>query len=72
MKSVVQEETTGCGIASVANILRKTYPEMKDIANAMDIYAENKLLWSDTQYVRKMPTSAGVETSPHRHLRQPG
>lgn len=65
VKPVVQEETTGCGIASVANILGKTYPEMKAIANAMGIYAENESLWSDTRYVRKMLTSAGVETSPN-------
>jgi len=31
---VIQEEATGCGIASVANILGKTYSEMKDIAGA--------------------------------------
>jgi hypothetical protein len=30
----------------------------------MGIYAEDKSLWSDTQYVRKMLSSAGVETSP--------
>ena len=64
LKPVIQEETTGCGIASVANILGKTYAEMKTIANAMGIYAEDKSLWSDTQYVRKMLSSAGVETSP--------
>jgi len=33
------------------------------MANAMGIYAEDKLLWSDTQYVRKMLSYAGVETS---------
>ncbi|MBA4501701.1 hypothetical protein [Marinobacterium marinum] len=60
---VIQEEETGCGIASVANILGKTYSEMKNIANAMDIYAEDKSLWSDTQYVRRMLLQAGVETS---------
>jgi hypothetical protein len=54
LKPVIQEETTGCGIASVANILGKTYSEMKDTANAMGIHAEDKSLWSDTQYVRKM------------------
>ncbi len=59
---VVQEETTGCGIASVANILGKTYSEMKVIANAMGIHASDKSLWSDTQYVRRMLFSAGVET----------
>ena len=54
MKPVVQEETTGCGIASVANILGKTYSEMKEIANAMGIYASDKSLWSDSRYVRHM------------------
>ena len=63
VKSVVQEETTGCGIASVANILGKTYAEMKEIANAMGIYASDKSLWSDTQYVRRMLSAAGIEAS---------
>lgn len=62
-KAVVQEETTGCGIASVANILGKTYSEMKSIANAMGIYASDKSLWSDTQHVRRLLSSAGVQTS---------
>ncbi len=60
---VVQEETTGCGIASVANILGKSYAEMKAIANAIGIYAEDESLWSDTQYVRKMLSRLGVDTS---------
>lgn len=63
LKCVIQEETTGCGIASVANILGKSYSEVKAMANAMGIYAEDKSLWSDTQYVRKMLSRAGVETS---------
>lgn len=63
LKPVVQEETTGCGIASVANILGKTYVEMKAEANAMGIYASDKSLWSDTQYVRHMLSSGGVKTS---------
>lgn len=63
LRPVVQEETTGCGIASVANILGKTYAEMKGIANAMGIHASDKSLWSDPQYVRRMLSSAGVETS---------
>ncbi|MDL1864308.1 hypothetical protein FBQ90_03740 [Betaproteobacteria bacterium PRO5] len=63
LKPVVQEETTGCGIASVANILGKTYSEMKAIANAMGIHASDKSLWSDTQYIRRMLSGADVETS---------
>ncbi len=64
MKPVIQEETTGCGIASVANILGKTYPEMKKIANEMGIHATDKSLWSDTHYVRRILSAFGAETSP--------
>lgn len=63
MKPVVQEEATGCGIASVANIVGKTYPEMKAIANAMGIFASDKSLWSDTRHVRKMLSTFGIKTS---------
>lgn len=60
---VIQEEATGCGIASVANILGKSYQQMKLIANSMGIYADDKSLWSDTEYVRKLLTNAGVDVS---------
>lgn len=63
LKAVIQEETTGCGIASVANILGKSYAEMKVIANAMGIHSEDRSLWSDTRYVRKMLSHAGVQMS---------
>jgi len=63
LKPVIQQEATGCGIASVANILGKSYSEMKSIANAMGIYADDKSLWSDTQYVRTLLSHAGVEVS---------
>ncbi|UCJ14865.1 hypothetical protein K5Q02_13375 [Pseudomonas sp. MM211] len=63
LKPVIQEEISGCGIASAANILGKSYSEMKAIANAMGIHAEDESLWSDTQYVRRMLSSAGVKTS---------
>ncbi|MFC6672314.1 hypothetical protein [Marinobacterium aestuariivivens] len=63
LKPVIQEEATGCGIASVANILGRTYSEMKRVANAMGIHANDESLWSDTRYVRKLLSHAGVETS---------
>ena len=62
LEPVVQEETTGCGIASVANILGKTYSEMKAVANAMGIHASDKSLWSDTQYVRRYSDDYGNTT----------
>lgn len=60
---VIQEEATGCGIAAVANILGKTYPQMKAIANKMGIYADDKSLWSDTDYVRGLLLNAGAYVS---------
>ncbi len=63
MKPVIQEESTGCGIASVANIVGKTYAEMKTIANDMGIYATDKSLWSDTQYIRRLLAAFGVVSS---------
>ncbi|MGO3120358.1 MAG: hypothetical protein ACTIJH_07545 [Moraxellaceae bacterium] len=65
LKPVVQEEVTGCGIASVANIVGKTYKEMKAIANNMGIYADDKSLWSDTRYVRELLSHSGFVTSNH-------
>ncbi len=64
LNPIKQEETTGCGIASVANIAGKTYAEMKSIANSLGIFAEDKSLWSDTAYVRKLLATEGYSTSP--------
>lgn len=63
MKVTVQEETSGCGIASVANTLGKTYAEMKAIANSMGIHASDESLWSDTRHVRRMLSNAGAKLS---------
>ena len=38
---------------------------MKAIANNMGIHASDESLWSDTQYVRRMLASQGVNTSDH-------
>jgi len=62
MKAVVQEEKTGCGIASSAVIAGISYNEAKKIANGMGIYAEDQSLWSDTQYVRSLLAALGFRT----------
>ena len=63
IEPVVQEEVTGCGIASVANIVGKSYAEMKAIASVLGIHATDESLWSDTQYVRRLLSDQGFETS---------
>ncbi|MFT6916565.1 MAG: hypothetical protein ACJAWL_002905 [Motiliproteus sp.] len=63
MQSVIQGEATGCGIASVANILGKSYAQVNHCANAMGIYATDRALWSDTQYVRRLLAAFEVNTA---------
>ncbi len=61
MKPVLQEETTGCGIASVATLAEVTYANVKKTANQMGIFSDDRTLWSDTEYVRKLSHRFGVQ-----------
>ena len=63
MKAIIQEDETGCGIASVANIVNQPYSDVKSKANALGIFAEDKSLFSDTKYVRKLLAEYGIGTS---------
>ena len=60
---ILQEETTGCGIASVANIIERPYADVKSKANSMGIYANDESLYSDTTYVRNLLKEYGVQVS---------
>lgn len=62
MKPVVQEEKTGCGIASSAALAGVSYKEAKNVANGMGIYAEDQSLWSDPQHVRDLLAKFGIGT----------
>jgi len=60
---IIQEEATGCGIASVANIIGRSYAEVKAKANLMEIYADDVTLYSDTEYVRRLLHEYGIKAS---------
>ena len=62
MNPVVQEEKTGCAIASAAAIAGIPYSEAKKIANAMGIHAEDSSLWSDTRHIRNLLGKLGYKT----------
>ncbi len=64
MEPVVQEETTGCGIAASAALAGISYAEAKRKANALGIYAEDTALWSETEHVRKLLREIGISVSP--------
>lgn len=63
MKPVVQLERTGCGIASVATVARVPYRQVQRVANRLGIFAEDKRLWSETGYVRRLLRHYGVRTA---------
>lgn len=64
MKPVIQQEISGCGIASVAALAGVSYKQAQAAANQLGIFAEDQRLWSDTKYVRTLLRHFGLRTSP--------
>jgi ABC-type bacteriocin/lantibiotic exporter with double-glycine peptidase domain len=62
MKPVIQQEQTGCAIASSAAIAGISYTKAKLLANSLGIYAEDSILWSSTQPVRAILKKLGIKT----------
>lgn len=62
MKPVIQQEKTGCGIASAAAIAGISYPKAKQLANSLGIYADDTRLWSETRSVRTVLKALGIRT----------
>jgi ABC-type bacteriocin/lantibiotic exporter with double-glycine peptidase domain len=63
MNVVVQEESSGCGLACVAMIAGRTYSEVKQLANRIGIFAEDIKLYSDTSYVRRLLDEYDIQCS---------
>ncbi len=61
MKPIIQEEITGCAIASSAAIAGVSYSEAKKVANNIGIYADDPALWSETNYIRQLLKEFDVE-----------
>lgn len=60
MQAVIQEETTGCGIAASAALAEISYAQARSAAHRLGIRAEDKALWSDTAYVRRLLSEFGI------------
>ncbi len=63
MNPVIQEEPTGCGIASVAALAGVSYKRARAEANRLGIHADDPRLWSDTACVRKLLAAFGITPS---------
>ena len=60
---VIQEDRTGCGLASVAAVAGVSYRQVKKIAGQLDIDVQDPQLWSDTKYIRKLLTHYSFSVS---------
>jgi len=63
MKAIVQEELTGCGIASVAVLAGITYKQSQRAAKRLGIDAGDSRLWSETRHVRSLLKHHGIRCS---------
>ncbi|MCG8392844.1 MAG: hypothetical protein MI745_07150 [Pseudomonadales bacterium] len=64
MRPVIQEEISGCGIAAVAALAGVSYDQARQQAARLDIFAEDRSLWSDTAYVRRLLSEYGLRAAP--------
>jgi hypothetical protein len=66
MKPVIQQDSTGCGIAAVAAIAGVSYGHAKRVAASLGIVASDDGLWSETGLVRRLLARYGrrVSSSP--------
>jgi hypothetical protein len=62
MRPVIQQEPTGCGIASVAVIAGVGYAQSKAAAASLGIFASAPSLWTHTSYVRRLLAHYGFHT----------
>jgi ABC-type bacteriocin/lantibiotic exporter with double-glycine peptidase domain len=64
MNPVVQEDVTGCGIASVAALAGATYSHVKKVAARLGIQVTDSRLWSNTAFVQTLLKHYGIEAEP--------
>jgi hypothetical protein len=64
MKAVVQEDRTGCGIASVAALAQEKYRTVKRVAGQLGISTADSRLWSDTRHIRTLLRRFGIKAAP--------
>lgn len=63
MEPVLQQDLTGCGIASVATLAGVTYRQAQSVAQRLGISVDDTRLWSDTAYVRMLLRHYGIRAS---------
>jgi len=65
MKPVIQQETTGCAIASAAVLVGISYTSAKKAARDLGITAADPALWSDSTHIRRLLHYYQINTDKH-------
>jgi len=63
MDPVIQQDPTGCGIASVAMLAGVNYAAAKAAAESLGIRIDDPALWSGTAHVRRLLRHYGVHAA---------
>ena len=66
MKPVIQEERSGCAIASAAALAGVTYGETRKIANRMGIFAQDRALWSETNHICNLLAALNIQAGKNK------
>ncbi len=64
MQLVIQEDRTGCELASVATLAGVSYQQVKREASQLGIDVHDSQLWFEPKYVRALLTHFGFTTAP--------
>lgn len=62
--AVIQEETTGCGVAACAALAGVSYQQSKAVAHRLGIQATDQALWSEHEQVRRLLAEFAIATAP--------
>src|SRR4051812_30317042 len=63
LNAVVQQDRTGCALASVAAVAGTSYPSMRKAAADMRILVTDTKLWTSTKPIRRLLTRFGVRAA---------
>ena len=61
---VVQEDKTGCALATIATLSSQPYQDVKTRAAALGIHPEDKRIWSETTFVYQLAADQGFQLAP--------
>lgn len=67
MKAIIQEDITGCAIASASVLSNQSYQQTKVVFESMGLELTDAALWSSTEPMRALCQQLGIELDKSQH-----